>query len=143
MGSAHGKANGSYTHGMTYSPTWWSWTGMKARCRRHPSYVGRGITVCRRWEKFENFLADMGERPEGMTLDRKNNEGNYTKRNCRWATVGQQNRNTRATKLNLATAGRIKQLYRDGLFGTQIAALVGISVFLANRVIHGHIWKDA
>jgi hypothetical protein len=65
---------------------------MKGRCLNpnntsYPDYGGRGIEVCERWlHSFENFLADMGERPTGMTLDRKSNDGNYTKRNCRWAT---------------------------------------------------------
>jgi hypothetical protein len=73
---------------------------MLKRCRneahkfwRH--YGGRGITVCDRWLKFENFLADMGERPKGKTLDRIDNDGNYHHGNCRWATAEQQSQNRR------------------------------------------------
>lgn len=82
------------------SPTRLSWVAMKERCYRtthenYPQYGGRGISVCERWRKsFKNFLADMGERPAGMTLDRyPNTEGNYEPGNCRWATMKQQQRN--------------------------------------------------
>ena len=63
--------------------------------QRYKDYGGRGITVCKRWLKFENFLADMGDRPRGLTLDRKNNDKGYYKRNCHWATYEQQAANKR------------------------------------------------
>jgi hypothetical protein len=63
---------------------------------RWKDYGARGITVCDRWRKFESFLADMGERPGGKTLDRKENDGNYEPLNCQWATPKQQVENRRA-----------------------------------------------
>jgi hypothetical protein len=77
---------------------------MLARCNnpkrdKYKDYGGRGITVCERWLEFENFLEDMGERPEGKTLDRyPNKNGNYEPGNCRWATHSQQMRNRRPFK---------------------------------------------
>lgn len=81
------------------SRTYLSWQEMKRRCRNPKApwfelYGGRGISVCERWDKFENFLADMGERPDGRTLERIESNGNYEPGNCRWATPGEQNRNT-------------------------------------------------
>ena len=89
-------------HGKSNSREWRSWRSMKARCinKNSPDYKdygGRGITVCERWLKFENFYKDMGDRPEGMTLDRRDNDGNYCKENCRWATDYEQRSNKKNT----------------------------------------------
>jgi hypothetical protein len=77
------------------------WKNMLNRCylpsfTSYSDYGGRGIRVCARWRKsFQNFISDMGEPPEGLTLNRKNNDGDYSPENCEWATVLEQNRNKR------------------------------------------------
>ena len=80
--------------------TYRAWECMRARCRcktnsSYHRYGGRGITVCQEWSSFERFLEDMGQAPLGCSLDRTNNDKNYSKENCRWATPIQQSQNTR------------------------------------------------
>lgn len=88
------------SHGMTQSPEYFTWKSMIARCTNPKAtdyhlYGGRGITVCDRWHSFEAFYADMGARPEGMTLDRKDGNKGYCKSNCRWADAVVQANNRR------------------------------------------------
>lgn len=85
-------------HGMSHTATYRAWGSMIQRCTNpnatnYDNYGGRGIKVCKRWRSFPAFLADMGQCPEGKTLDRRDNDGSYQPGNCRWATRSQQNKN--------------------------------------------------
>lgn len=103
------------THGMSQShPLYQTWVLMHARCSspssdNYKNYGGRGITVCERWSDFALFVADMGERPKGTTLDRERNEEGYCPENCRWATKKTQNRNRR-DNIRLTIDGKTQTL---------------------------------
>ncbi|WP_462382226.1 hypothetical protein [Pseudomonas sp. Marseille-QA0892] len=89
-------------HAMHGTPTYRSWSSMLTRCinpanHKFADYGGRGIAVHETWKSFEGFYADMGERPSGTTLGRKDNDGNYEPGNCRWESAKQQGRNKRNT----------------------------------------------
>jgi len=91
------------THGMSASPEFSSWRSMRQRCLnklnyRFHQYGGRGIKICEQWSDFQNFLDDMGLRPDGTSLDRIDCDGDYTPDNCRWATAKTQMRNRRIQK---------------------------------------------
>lgn len=82
-----------------HKATYISWQAMRRRCTQKAEYASRGIKVCGRWASFDNFLSDMGERPEGKTIDRIDNNSGYEPSNCRWATPQAQARNRRDNRL--------------------------------------------
>jgi len=109
----HQKTHG-HTSNKKTSPTYYSWVCMKERVldnkhQAYKNYGGRGIKICDRWlNSFENFLQDMGERPEGKTIDRIDVDGNYEPTNCRWADWNTQQNNRRNNKIKYA-ATEIRQ----------------------------------
>lgn len=106
------QRKGHVTHGKSRTPTWQSWKTMKYRCQdpnsnEYHRYGARGISVCERWQKFENFLSDMGERPPGTTLDRIDSRGNYEPGNCRWADkYVQANNRSNSRKLHIGPVSK-------------------------------------
>lgn len=115
-----GPENVSYKHGMSGTSTYTVWWNMMQRCyhAKDPAfsrYGGRGIVVEKYWHEFKNFFSDMGERPAGKSLDRIDNNGPYSKSNCRWASMKQQNRNRRDNRTYLVNGKKacIAELCED------------------------------
>ena len=102
----------SKSHGQSNTRHYRAYRGMRTRCenpnaKSYKDYGARGIHVCERWLQYENFLADMGPRPQGTTLEREDNDGNYSPDNCYWATPKQQGLNRRDNRL--LTVGELTQ----------------------------------
>lgn len=135
------------THKMSGTPTWNIWSGMIGRCRNkngtaYHHYGGRGIVVCERWLKFENFLEDMGLRPPKMEIERKDNNLGYFKDNCKWATRAEQMRNTRQNRLKASDIPKIRQMFSEGFKQTHIAREIGCSAGNVASVVHNQAWRD-
>ena len=118
---------------------------MKQRCfnKNHPSYKnygGRGIMICERWMVFENFLEDMGERPEGMTLDRIDNDGNYELGNCRWATHFDQQINSRNCIL---TKNKVKKIRcEENVSQEKIGKKFNVSKSTISKIRRNKSWVE-
>ncbi len=110
----------STTHGLHNHELYNTWKNMWQRCTnpnnpKYPRWGGRGIEVHERWRSFENFIADVGDRPPGKTLDRRDNDGDYGPDNWRWATPAEQAANTRNLKLTPEVIAEIQVLHELGM----------------------------
>lgn len=130
------------------TPEYRAWQAARNRCLNkdandYQRYGGRGITFAKRWNKYENFLADMGRRPTALhTLDRRNNELGYCKRNCRWATRREQARNRGAYhKCSMKIANEIRALYATGnRYQYELAAQFGITQAHVSQITRNLCW---
>lgn len=132
--------------------TYKTWATMKSRCSNeklshYKHYGGRGITVCQAWkDSFEAFLADMGERPLGKSLDRIDNDKGYYKDNCRWASKEEQQRNTSRSILSKEFVDCIYFAQDTSGLGQrelarQLAEIWGIKMETIREVLKGRCWK--
>lgn len=140
--------HGHNTPGTPVSATYVSWYAMTSRCHNPKStgysrYGGRGIKVCERWRDFRNFLADMGERPPGCSIDRfPNNDGDYEPANARWATTTEQIRNTSRTRLTLTTAQEAIGRLEHGESLSAVARRFKVNPSAIAAVRDGKTWKE-
>lgn len=158
------KEGGAHPHWMSKTPTWNSWSAMIQRCtdEKHHAwerYGGRDITVCERWYTYENFLADMGERPVGLTIDRIDSNGNYELGNCRWADRKTQANNRRDNRYLEHNGERLPlaqwserlgiELYtivnrmKRGLSSVEVLALGDRRTTVATTCERGHLRNEA
>ena len=133
-----------HTSGRGRSRTYGCWRNMKTRVlnkegKDYKYYGARGITICDRWMKFKNFLEDMGEAPEDLTLERLDNDGNYCKENCRWATHTRQGRNRRNVRLSMEKARTIRS---DPRSHEDIADAYGVGATTVRNVKIKNTWKE-
>lgn len=135
-------------HGLSRTRVYVAWQSMMTRCfnpRRsnYANYGGRGITVCERWRTFDNFLEDMGQPPEGMSLDRIDNEGHYQPGNCRWTTAVEQANNRRPrrrVKLDASAVVEIRKQRSNGVPCVVLAEQFGVSAQTITAVANGRTW---
>lgn len=130
------------------SSTYNAWASMIQRCTNPTAkdwyyYGGRGIRLDPRWSLFTDFLADMGERPNGTSLDRVDNNGDYYAANCRWATKSQQARNRRSSKLTSDCVARIRDLGSSGAQHRDIGRWFGVSHTMIGYILRGKSWAQS
>jgi hypothetical protein len=134
------------THGLSKTPTYQIWKGIKNRCLNqndmdYHHYGGRGITLCDRWAtSFEAFLEEMGARPANHSIDRIDVNGNYEPSNCQWATQSTQVRNRRNAKLSIRDVELIRSL--AGLAShNALAKQFGVAKSMIYSILRGKTWK--
>lgn len=122
------------------------WAEMKQRCynpnhKQYRDYGGRGISI--EWETYAEFLADMGERPDGHSIERVDHDGNYSADNCIWMDDYYQNRNRRNSKMDILSASIAKTMYVMGYPQREIVKRIGIAQPIVNQVVIGKTFRDA
>ena len=136
------------THGQSPASgptkTYMLWASMVGRCTndRNPKYAdygGRGITVCDRWLKFDNFLQDMGEKPNSLSLERVDNDIGYCPENCKWATIAEQNHNKRNNTLSWDI---VREIRASDLGYKELAERFNIYHSTIGKVFRNEIWVD-
>lgn len=142
-----------YKHGHWDHPLYGVWSKMISRCENpkdaaYRHYGGRGITVCDRWHNIEIFIQDMGEWPDGLTLERTDVNLGYGPENCCWASYTTQSRNRRYTKLTKEAADLMRKETRRsrngrgcGMTREDIAEKYGVSLATVKKVLSGAYWK--
>lgn len=137
----HGHA--SNAKGKKQSRTYNSWRSMIQRCRNsnHPhNTTYKAVGYCEKWSQFSEFLEDMGERPEGASLDRIDTTKGYSKDNCRWASPAQQMRNRKDNSLTIDIAQTIRRKREEGMQIKDIANDLGVSSSSVKNVLYKGYW---
>lgn len=136
-------------HGMKWTSEYYSWISMRTRCMcpKHPTYKNygaRGITLDPRWLDFKTFYEDLGPKPSNKyTIERVDNNKGYYKENCIWALRTTQCQNTRSTKLTMAKARAIREIYaRGGTSYRKLAKAYGVADYTIAKLIKGGTWKE-
>ncbi len=136
------------SHGMSKHPIYAIWKRMRQYCEnenspRYHKYGGRGIYVDKHWQSFENFRDDMLDTWElGLSIDRINNDGPYSKENCKWATITEQARNRSNNKLNIVAAKVIRWCAEAGYDKERLAVVYKVSYETIESVVAQRIWKE-
>jgi len=133
-------------HGLTNSKEYRVWDSMVRRChnknhKAYKNYGARGITVCDKWRKFDGFIEDMGFKEDGLSIERIDNSVGYAKENCKWATMTEQARNRRTTKLDIEKVSEIKTMLKNGVSQSIIAQKFSVSRGNISHIAQRDTWR--
>lgn len=141
-----GEKSRQYKHGCVSHHLYGVWSNMMRRCydvknKSYPRYGGRGITVCKEWHDIHIFINDVGERPSGLSLERKNNNEGYCPENCIWADKKQQARNRCSTKMSAQKAQDVIEMKKEGMKNKDIAHAMGVHISTIKKIWAGTTWS--